>query len=306
MKSYRALGIAFAITGILAFSFRPIWIKLAYGVPTESGHPVSPVTLLFLRMLLSLPFFVAIAWWLNSDKSRKAEKLTARDWAAVAGLGFVGYYLASFLDFLGLQYVGAGVGRLILFLYPTLVLLLSFLFLRKAPTRRELAALVISYTGVALILAHRFGGGVEGQFFALGVLLIFASALCYAVYLVAGSQMVKRVGSMRFTAYTMIIATFPAVLQFFALEPMSALALPAAVWWYAIIMATFSTILPVFLQAEALQRIGANHFALLGALGPLSTAMLSALGLEERFGPLQMLGAALVIAGVLLVSVKRT
>ncbi len=306
MRSYRALGIAFAVVGILAFSFRPIWIKLAYGVPTESGHPVSPVTLLFLRMVLSLPFFVAIAWWLNSDQKQKAEKLTARDWAAVAGLGFVGYYLASFLDFLGLQYVGAGVGRLILFLYPTLVLLLSFLFLRKAPTRRELAALVISYTGVALILANRFGGGVQGQFFALGVLFIFASALCYAIYLVAGSQMVKRVGSMRFTAYTMIISTFPAVLQFFALEPLSALALPAAVWWYAIIMATFSTILPVFLQAEALQRIGANHFALLGALGPLSTAVLSALGLEERFGPLQMLGAALVIAGVLLVSVKRT
>jgi drug/metabolite transporter (DMT)-like permease len=306
LKSYRALGIAFAVAGILAFSFRPIWIKLAYGVPTESGHPVSPVTLLFLRMVLSLPFFVAIAWWLNSQKGQKAEKLTARDWAAVAGLGFVGYYLASFLDFLGLQYVGAGVGRLILFLYPTLVLLLSFLFLRKAPTRRELAALVISYTGVALILANRFGGGVQGKFFALGVLFIFASALCYAIYLVAGSQMVKRVGSMRFTAYTMIISTFPAVLQFFALEPLSALALPAAVWWYAIIMATFSTILPVFLQAEALQRIGANHFALLGALGPLSTAVLSALGLEERFGPLQMLGAALVIAGVLLVSVKRT
>ena len=305
MKSYRGLGIAFAIAGILAFSFRPIWIKLAYAVPTESGHPVSPVTLLFLRMVLSLPFFVAIAIWLSQSKE-KAPSLTTRDWLAIAGLGFVGYYLASFLDFLGLQYVGAGVGRLILFLYPTMVLLISFLFLRKAPTRRELIALVVCYSGVALILSHRFGGeSIESRLFLLGVLLIFGSALSYAVYLVAGSQMVKRVGSMRFTAYTMIISTFPAVAQFFLMEPLSALRLPSAVWVYAIVMATFSTVLPVFLQAEALKRIGANHFALLGALGPLSTAFLSALGLEERFGPLQWLGAALVIAGVLLVSVKK-
>jgi drug/metabolite transporter (DMT)-like permease len=140
----------------------------------------------------------------------------------------------------------------------------------------------------------------------LGVLLIFASALCYAVYLVAGSQMVKRIGSMRFTAYTMIISTLPAVAQFFALEPLSALELPAAVWWYAIIMATFSTVLPVFLQAEALRRIGANHFALIGAAGPVTTAVAGALGLEEPFTVLQALGAALVIFGVLLVSLKRS
>ncbi len=299
--TYRAWGIAFALAGVLAFSFRPIWIKLAYAVPTLTGHPVSPVTLLFLRMMLSLPFFAVVAYLLRNNEPR----LTARDWWAVAGLGFVGYYLASFLDFLGLQYVGAGVGRLILFLYPTLVLLLSFLLLHKAPTRRELAALVVSYTGIALVLSNRYGASGD-KLALLGVLLIFASALCYAVYLVAGSQMVQRVGSMRFTAYTMIISTVPAVIQFFALEPLSALELPAAVWWYALIMATFSTVLPVFLQAEALRRIGANHFALVGAAGPVTTAIAGAVGLEEPFTALQALGAVLVILGVLLVSVKKT
>ncbi len=298
--SYRAWGVAFAIVGVVAFSFRPIWIKLAYGVPTDTGHPVSPVTLLFLRMVLSLPFFVAIGWWLRGQQPR----LTGRDWLALAALGFVGYYLASFLDFLGLQYVGAGLGRLILFLYPTLVLLLSFVFLRKKPTAREIAALVVGYTGIALVVSNRLGGGIEGRLFILGVLFIFGSALSYAVYLVAGSEMVKRIGSMRFTAYTMVISTLPAVVQFFVLEPVSALQLPAAVWGYAIIMATFSTVLPVFLQAEALKRIGPNQFALIGALGPASTAVTSALGLEEPFGGLQWLGAALVIAGVLLVSLK--
>jgi drug/metabolite transporter (DMT)-like permease len=287
--------------GVLAFSFRPIWIKLAYAVPTLAGPPVSPVTLLFLRMMLSLPFFAVIAFFLRG----KEPRLTARDWWAVAGLGFLGYYLASFLDFIGLQYVSAGVGRLILFLYPTLVLLLSFLFLRKAPSRRELAALVLSYAGIAFVLSDRFATGVEGKLALLGALLIFASALCYAVYLVVGSQMVKRIGSMRFTAYTMIVSTLPAVLQFFALEPLSALELPGAVWGYALVMATFSTVLPVFLQAEALKRIGANQFALIGAAGPVTTALAGAIGLEEPFTALQAAGAVLVIFGVLLVSLKR-
>ncbi len=292
--SYRAWGIAFALIGILAFSFRPILIKLSYG-----AHPVSPVTLLFLRMALSLPFFLAIAWWLRNQEPR----LAPRDWAAVAGLGFLGYYGASFLDFIGLQWVGAGVGRLILYLFPTLVVLLSFVFLRKVPEKREVLALVVSYAGIVLVVSNQIGG--ENRLFALGAALVFASALCYAVYLVAGSQVIKRVGSMRFTAYSTIVATMPAVIQFLLIEPMSALDLPGAVWGYAIILATVSTVLPLFLQAEALNRIGVNHFALMGAIGPVSVAVISAVGLDEPFTGVQALGGALVIFGVLLVSLKK-
>jgi len=292
--SYRAWGIAFAVIGVLAFSFRPILIKLSY-----AAHPVSPVTLLFLRMALSLPFFLAIGWWLRNQEPRLAR----RDWAAIAGLGFLGYYLASFLDFVGLQWVGAGVGRLILYLFPTLVVLMSFLFLKTAPTRRELMALVLSYAGIALVLSNQVHG--ENRLFALGAALVFASALCYAGYLVAGSQVVKRVGSMRFTAYSTVVATVPAVLQFAVMESAESLQLPAAVWGYAVILATASTVLPLFLQAEALKRIGASHFALIGALGPVSVALTSALGLDEPFTAVQALGGALVIFGVLLVSLKK-
>jgi drug/metabolite transporter (DMT)-like permease len=292
--SYRTWGILFALVGVLAFSFRPILIKLSYG-----AHPVSPLTLLFLRMALSLPFFLAIAWWLRNQQPR----LTPRDWAAVAGLGFLGYYAASFLDFIGLQWIGAGVGRLILYLFPTLVLLLSFLFLKKAPTWRELVALMVSYAGIVLVVSNQIGG--DNRLFALGAAFVFASALCYAGYLVAGSQVVKRVGSMRFTAYSTVVATVPAVLQFALLEPLAALDLPAAVWGYAIVLATVSTVLPLFLQAEALNRIGANHFALVGAIGPVSVAVTSALGLDEPFTWVQALGGALVIFGVLLVSLKK-
>jgi drug/metabolite transporter (DMT)-like permease len=295
--SYRSWGVAFAVIGVLAFSLRPILIKLSY-----AAHPVSPNTLLFLRMALSLPFFLAVGWWLRRDEPR----LTGRDWAAVAGLGFLGYYGASFLDFLGLQWVGAGVGRLILFLFPTMVLILSFLFLAKKPTRRELVAVAASYAGIALVVSNQIGISHEGRLFLFGVLLVFASALLYAVYLVAGSQVVKRVGSMRFTAYSMAVATVPAVAQFLLLEPASALELPARVWTYAIILATFSTVLPVFLQAEALKRIGANHFALVGAVGPVSVAVTSALGLDEPFTWVQAVGGALVIFGVMLVTLRRS
>jgi drug/metabolite transporter (DMT)-like permease len=295
--AYRAWGIGFALAGVIAFSFRPILIKLAY-----AAYPVAPVTLLFLRMAIALPFFAAIAWWLRAREPR----LRVRDWAGIAGLGFIGYYMASFLDFLGLQWVGAGLGRLILFLYPTLVVLLSLAFLDRRPTRRQLAAFAISYVGIALVVSNRFGSQGEGGLFLLGVASVFGSSLCYAIYLVAGSQMVQRVGSMRFTAYTMIVATLPAVAQFFVLEPMSALALPAGIWWIAIVMATFSTVLPVFLVAEALKRIGANHFALIGAVGPVTTAVAGAIGLEERLNWLQAAGGALVISGVLLVSMKRS
>lgn len=295
--TYRAWGIAFAVAGTLAFSLRPILIKLSY-----AAAPVSPITLLFLRMMLSLPFFVAVGWWLRKQEPR----LTPRDWAAVAGLGFIGYYGASFLDFIGLQYVGAGVGRLILFLYPTLVLLISLFFLHRKPTRRQIGALFLTYAGMALVVSRQVHGGAEGRLFAFGAALVFASALLYAVYLVAGGELIKRVGSMRFTAYSMMVATAPAVVQFFVLEPSSALHLPTAVWIYAIVLATFSTVLPLFLQAEALRRIGATEFGLIGALGPVSVAVTSAIGLDEPFTWMQAVGGALVIVGVLLVSLKRS
>ncbi len=294
-SSYRLGGIIFALAGTIAFAFRPVLIKLGYG-----AHPVSATTLLFLRMTLSLPFFLVMAWWF-----RQGGPIARRDWLGIVGLGLLGYYLASLLDFLGLQYVSAGVGRLIMFLYPTLVIVLSTLFLAKPPTRRELAALAITYSGIALVLSSQITPGPENRLFVFGALLIFASAMCYAVYLVTGSQLIKRVGSVRFTAYTMIVSTLPAVLQFCVLESPAALELPTRLWWIAIVLATVCTVLPVFLVAESLKRIGANHFALIGALGPVTTVLADFLLLEGALSIAQILGGGLVISGVLLVSLKR-
>jgi drug/metabolite transporter (DMT)-like permease len=295
MGAYRWVGILFALGGTIAFAFRPVLVKLAY----ESA-PVSATTLLFLRMALSLPFFAAVAWWL-----RREPALARRDWAGIVALGFLGYYLASLLDFLGLQYVPAGLGRLIMFLYPTLVVILSALFLARRPSGRELAALAVTYAGIALVLSQRLGADPEHRLFLLGAALVFGSAMCYAVYLVTGSQLVKRVGSMRFTAYTMMVSTAPALVQFALLESPGALRLPGAVWLYAVLLATVCTVLPVFLVAEALKRIGANHFALIGGLGPVTTVLADFALLDGALTPLQLLGGALVVAGVLLVTLKK-
>jgi drug/metabolite transporter (DMT)-like permease len=295
MGAYRWTGIMFALGGTIAFAFRPVLIKLGY----ESA-PVSATTLLFLRMALSLPFFAAVAGWL-----RREPALARRDWAGIVALGFLGYYLASLLDFLGLQYVPAGLGRLIMFLYPTLVVILSALFLARRPTARELSALAMTYAGIALVLSRQLGAEPDHGLFLFGAALVFGSAMCYAVYLVTGSQLVKRVGSMRFTAYTMMVSTAPAFVQFALLESSGALRLPGAVWLYAILLATVCTVLPVFLVAEALKRIGANQFALIGGLGPVTTVLADFALLEGALTPLQLAGGALVVAGVLLVTLKK-
>jgi drug/metabolite transporter (DMT)-like permease len=292
--SYGAVGLTMAITGVVCFSLRPILIKLAY------AYVVDPVTLLALRMVFSLPFFLAAAAWTGRDRNR--APISRRDAGAIAFLGFLGYYFASFMDFLGLQYISAGLGRLILFLYPTLVVAFSFVFLRKRPAGREVLALLVSYVGITLVMWSALGKSVD---LALGVTLVFASATAYAVYLVAGSAVVQRVGSIRFTAYAMTVASTLCIAQFFLLRPLSALRMPSQVYGLSIAMALVSTVLPVFLTSEALKRVGANRVALVGALGPVTTIFFGYVGLDEMMTPVQLLGAALVLSGVLLVSLRR-
>jgi drug/metabolite transporter (DMT)-like permease len=292
--SYRAWGIVLALVGVVAFSVRPILIKLAYAYVTD------PVTLIALRMVFSLPFFIAMALWARRDRAR--TPLTRRDLWAVCYLGFLGYYLASFLDFLGLQYVSAGVGRLMLFLYPTITVLLSALFLGKYVSRRDVVALLISYAGLALVLSRGFGG--ENRNLMLGALLILGSAFSYAAYLVSSSQVVARIGSVRFTAYATGVASMLCILQFLLLRPLAALQLPPPVYGLAIAMALGCTVLPVFVTAEALRRIGANQVAIIGAAGPVTTIILGWVGLEERMTLLQIFGAILVLGGVMLVTIR--
>ncbi len=294
MERYRAVGLALAVGGVVLFSIRPILIKLAY------AHVVDPVVMIALRMVFSLPFFLAAL--VLVQRGAPAAPVSARDWRTILLLGFLGYYAASFFDFLALQYISAGLGRLVLFMYPTLVVLLSWLFLRKPFGARELVALAISYIGLTLVMTANIPA--PGEHLVAGVALAFASAVSYAVYLVLGSDVIRRVGSMRFTAYALTIASLLCIAQFLLLRPLAALELPPQVYWLSFAMGLGCTVIPTFMTSEALKRIGANHTAIVGLAGPVTTIALGWLGLEERMTPIQIFGTLLVLTGVLWVSVK--
>ncbi len=293
-RRWLAAGLLLAIGGVVFFSLRPIFIKLAY------AHVTDPVTLLALRMVFSLPFFVAAAFWVRRGDGHRP--LAGRELALVAGLGILSYYGASFLDFLGLQYIGAGLARLLQFIYPTIVVVLSAVLLHKGVARREVLALALTYLGLALVFWHAAGG--EQRDLWLGAGLVFGGALCFAVYLVAGAEVISRVGSVRFTAYAMTAASIVCILQFLLLRPLSALDLPAPVYGYALAMAILSTVIPAFMISEALKRVGANTVAIVGALGPVTAIFFGWLGLEEVMTPLQFAGSALVLVGVVVISLR--
>jgi drug/metabolite transporter (DMT)-like permease len=285
------------VLGVLGFSFKAILIKLAY-----AWHPVDPVTLLALRMLFSAPFFVAMAWW--AGRRPAARPITRRDWRALVWLGFIGYYLASLLDFMGLVYITAALERLVLFLYPTLVVLLSALLRGRPITRRAVVALLLSYAGIAFVFAHdlRLGGDTAALW--TGGALVFASAFAYALYLVDAGDVIARMGSLRFIAWAMLVSSTFVLAQFALTHDLASLRVPAPIYGLSLAMAVFSTVLPTWLIAEAIRRLGANTSSLIGSLGPVFTIGLGALILGEAVHGIQLVGAALVLLGVALVTLQ--
>ena len=238
-------GTFYAIVAAIGFSAKAILVKLAY---VES---VDAITLLALRMAFALPFFLVVAAQVNRDAH--ALRLTAKDRLAVVGLGLIGYYLASYLDFLGLQYISAGLERLILFLYPTMVVIISALVFKHRIGRTGLLALAISYAGIALVFLHDLH---VLQLDALtGSVLVFGSALAYAVYLVGAGHTIARIGATRFTAYVMTVACAACLVQFAVTHPLSALSLPSRVYGLSIAMAVLSTVMPAFLLAASMGNI---------------------------------------------------
>jgi drug/metabolite transporter (DMT)-like permease len=288
-------GPSFAVLGVLGFSFKAILIKLAY-----AWSPVDPVSLLTLRMLYSAPFFVAIAWW--SGRAPGAAPIARRDWWLLLALGFIGYYLSSLLDFIGLQYVTASLERLVLFLYPTIVVVLSALFLRQPVTKRAAVALALSYAGIALAVWHDMRITGDAATTALGGSLVFGGALGYAIYLVAAGGIIARLGSSRFIAWAMLASTAFVFVQFVLTHPLSALRVPAAIHVLSLAMAVFCTVLPTWMIAESVRRIGASTASLIGSLGPVFTLAFGAVLLGEPINAVQLVGMALVLAGVMLVS----
>lgn len=288
------LGITFAALSAIGFSTKAILVKLAY------ASPVDAITLLALRMAFSVPFFIAAALW---SRSNHTTPLAQRDWMAVLALGLIGYYLSSLLDFSGLQYISAGLERLILFLYPTMVVLLSAAIFKRSIGRWEIVALALSYAGIALVFMHDASGNQSD--IALGASMVFVSTLTYSVYLVGAGHFIARIGATRFTAYAMMVASAATLLQFALTHPVSALELPTRVYGLGFAMAIFSTVLPVFMLSTGIRLIGSGHTALVGSIGPVATIFMAHLVLGEAISVQQIGGAILVLAGVLAISVGR-
>jgi drug/metabolite transporter (DMT)-like permease len=286
----RRRGLLLAGLGAVAFSGKAIIVKLAY------RYGVDAVTLIMYRMLFALPLFVVLAWWSGRGK----PALTWRDVRTVLGLGFCGYYLASFLDFAGLRYVSASLERLILYLNPTLVLGLGAFLFHKKVTRSQILALAVSYGGVLCVFGRE--ASLQGADVPLGATLIFSSAISYAIYLSYSGEEVKRLGALRLTGLATTVACIICIAQFLILRPLSAIVVPPAVLWLSVLNATLCTFAPVLMVMMAIERIGASLTAQAGTVGPLSTILMAVMLLGEPFTAWIAAGTVLVLSGIWLLT----
>lgn len=282
-------GIALAILAATGFSFKAIFVKLAY-----ESSAVNAVTLLLLRMSFTLP----VVLWIAISSGKAASPLSRKDWGLLFALGVLGHYGASILDFFGLQYISAGLERLILFTYPTLTILIGVVWLGKTLERRHLASSLLSYLGIATAFSYDLALANDSGSILLGGAFILGSALSYAFYSAGAELAIARLGSLRFSAAAILVSTLATQLHFCLSQPFSALKQPLIVYLYALGMALFSTVLPVFWQSGAMQRIGAARTVLIGTGGPILTIFFGWWLLGESVSLIQLLGAVLVITGV--------
>ncbi|MFT0866379.1 DMT family transporter [Pseudomonas sp. CAM1A] len=286
-----ANGSLYAVLAALGFSFKAIFVKLAY-----AAGPVDAISLLALRMALSLPLFAWLVW---ASRGHGGAPLSAGDGLRVALLGLFGYYLASLFDFYGLQYISAGLERLILFTYPTLVLVIQAVVQRERPTLRTLAAMGLCYLGLGIAFVHDIGAAGGGNAVLVGSLWVFASAVTYALYYSGTGMMLKRMNSMRLAGLCGTASSLMVLAHYLLVADVAPLLqLPNAVWLNAALMALFSTVLPIYWVALAIQRLGPTHTAAVGNLGPVLTMLASWLILSEAVSLYQVAGLVLVLFGV--------
>lgn len=295
------IGYGLVVLGALGFSAKAIIIKLAYAASGE----VDAITLMALRMLFALPFFLVVAVWHN--KKSAELPLQKKQWGIIIVLGLMGYYIASYLDFMGLQYISAGLERVIIFLYPTFVVLFSALVNRRRITAHVGIALGLSYIGTMLVFIEHLSTVSSGLLLGSG--LVLASAIIFSWFVMGSGVMTQRIGSARFTAYTMTVASAATLVHFsfqHGAELIQLALFPYNEWGrvfkLALIMAVFSTVLPAFFMNAGIRRIGAGSASIISTTGPIVTLILANVLLGEAITPIQLGGTFFVLAGVYVVS----
>jgi drug/metabolite transporter (DMT)-like permease len=295
--SLTILGFSIAFIGAVLFSTKAIMVKLAF-----AEIKVDALSLLTLRVIFSLPFYVIAAFWVNNQQDDVT--LSKKQWLQIGLLGIFGYYLSSLFDFVGLQYISAGLERLILFLYPTFVVFINAVVYKQAINRNQRIALILTYLGIALAYFGELSVDTSNPNFYWGSFLIFVCAITYAIYIVGSGRLIPQIGAQKFTAYAMLAATGGIFLHFLLRGEFDALTRNDGLWWYGILLAIVATVIPTFMLSSALKRIGSNNVAIISSVGPVSTIVQADYFLGERMFGAQLAGTILVVAGVLMLSVK--
>ncbi|MCX8490532.1 MAG: DMT family transporter, partial [Cyclobacteriaceae bacterium] len=291
--------ILIALVGAILFSTKAIFVKLAY-----RDTNIDAVTLLAWRMIFSIPFFIGAAF--AASRQRTNIKFTIKEWVLIAIIGCMGYYISSLLDFLGLQFVSASIERLILFIYPTLVLIMTAIFFRVKIKPLQWLAVTITYAGLAIaFFSEATAQNVENANFFKGTAFIFTCAFTYAAYIVGSGRLIPKVGASKFNSYAMSFASVAVLAHFFVTSEVSLWHLPALVYLYGFLMAVFSTVLPSYLIAAAIARIGSGNVAVVGSVGPVSTIILAFFFLGEQITIWQIIGTVLILIGVLVIGKQK-
>ena len=287
-------GILISAAGALCFSTKAVFVKLAY-----MDSAPEPLTLLAVRMLFSLPFFsvsAAVALW------RNPAPRSWKQWIAIAATGLLGYHISSLLDFAGLQHISAGLERLILFTYPTLVLLMSAALFRERVTGRQWIAVVLSYAGIALAFQGEYATGGDDGRLVLGAVLVFGCAITYGSYIVASGRIIRTTSPSLFNSFSMLAACAGVLLHHAVAGMGSLYDLPGSTWWYGFLMAVISTVIPSYLISESIRRIGSGNTAIVASIGPVSTIFMAWWLLDEQVTVLQLAGTAAILCSVWLVA----
>jgi len=285
-------GALLAFVGIFMFSAKAIFVKLVY----EFG--VDSITVLAYRMIFSLPIYIAI-WLAYRKKEMKKNNTHFKTFFAVIPLGIMGYYLASFLDFEGLVYIDASMERLIVFIYPTLVLLLGFLLFKRRIMRNQVVAIAIAYIGIAIAFGNKIDFNEQNNIL-LGSVFVFGSTLSYAIYLVFSEKYIQKIGTVVFTSLSMIVSCIAVLTHYYFSYGFTLFQHSFEVYLYTFLMSIFCTVIPSFMITQSIKMIGSSNMAILGSVGPISTMILAVIFLNEVITAYQIAGTVVVILGVLM------
>ncbi len=287
-----------ALVGAVLFSTKAIMVKLAF-----AEIKVDALSLLTLRMIFSLPFYLLAAFVISNKEGN--VKLSRRQWGTVLVLGIFGYYLSSLLDFVGLQYISAGLERLILFLYPTFVVLINLFVYKQSINRNQKIALLLTYTGIALAYFGEFRIDTSNPNFFYGSILIFLCSITYAIYIVGSGRLIPQIGASKFTAYAMLAATAGIFIHFLIRGRFEVLLHTEGLLWYGLSLAIIATVIPTFMLSYAMKQSGTNNVAIISTIGPVSTIIQAHYFLGEEIFAEQIAGTILVVAGVLMLGLKK-